>query len=137
MLALIITIVSDIITLVSTGAALYSIFSGSQLDVSQLVANLEVSRSVRADIQHYLTVANKFQRYACTAVYPDGDIRRQPIVSTPFPDGTDQVGRRWQRILHLRITFSEGVSASINAGRLKIRSAYFINGAACFGNWIP
>ncbi len=34
---------------------------------------------------------------------------------------------------HFRITFSDGVSASMNAGRLKSRSAYFISGAADFG----
>jgi hypothetical protein len=34
---------------------------------------------------------------------------------------------------HLRMTFSAGVSASMNAGRLKMRSAYFINGAPDFG----
>jgi len=36
-----------------------------------------------------------------------------------------------------RITFSEGVSASMYAGRLKMRSAYFSNGAAFFDNSMP
>jgi len=34
------------------------------------------------------------------------------------------------------MTFSDGVSASMNAGLLKIRSAYFINGAAWLGSWM-
>ena len=38
---------------------------------------------------------------------------------------------------YLRITFSEGVSASKKAGRLKIRSAYFITGAAWRGSEMP
>jgi len=38
---------------------------------------------------------------------------------------------------HLRITFSEGVKASMNAGREKSRSAYFISGAAVFGKGMP
>src|ERR1041384_6040194 len=41
MFSLIITIVSDIITLVSTGTTLYTIFSGSQLNINQLVADLQ------------------------------------------------------------------------------------------------
>ena len=36
-----------------------------------------------------------------------------------------------------RITFSDGVSASIYAGREKIRSAYFISGAAVFDSSTP
>jgi hypothetical protein len=35
------------------------------------------------------------------------------------------------------MTFSEGVSASMYAGREKIRSAYFIKGAAVFDNSMP
>ena len=38
---------------------------------------------------------------------------------------------------HFRITFSDGVSASMNADRLKMRSAYFINGAAWRGSCTP
>ena len=38
---------------------------------------------------------------------------------------------------YLRITFSEAVSASMYAGRLNNRSAYFISGAACLPNWMP
>jgi hypothetical protein len=37
----------------------------------------------------------------------------------------------------LRITFSDGVSASMNAGRENRRSAYFISGAAALGSEIP
>jgi len=35
------------------------------------------------------------------------------------------------------MTFSEAVSASMYAGRLNSRSAYFISGAACLPSWMP
>ena len=38
---------------------------------------------------------------------------------------------------YFRITFSDGVSASMNAGRLNHRSAYFASGAADFGSVMP
>jgi hypothetical protein len=37
---------------------------------------------------------------------------------------------------YFRMTFSEAVMASMNAGRLNSLSAYFISGAHCFGSWI-
>jgi hypothetical protein len=38
---------------------------------------------------------------------------------------------------HLRMTFSDGVSASIYAGREKMRSAYFNSGTAFFDMSMP
>ena len=38
---------------------------------------------------------------------------------------------------YFRITFSDAVSASMNAGRLNKRSAYFISGAHGLGSWMP
>ena len=69
-------------------------------------------------------------------VDPDGDIRREAVVTTPLEDRAYQI-RRGGRFFHLRITFSEAVSASMKAGRLNSLSAYFISGAACLGNWMP
>ncbi|BBN86985.1 hypothetical protein AZSP09_00080 [Azospira sp. I09] len=40
-------------------------------------------------------------------------------------------------VRYLRITFSEGVRASMKPWRLKMRSAYFISGAAVFGRSMP
>ncbi|MNC93865.1 hypothetical protein D3C83_105880 [compost metagenome] len=40
-------------------------------------------------------------------------------------------------ITYLRITFSDAVSASMNAGRLNRRSAYFMSGAAVLGSETP
>ena len=53
MFGLIISIVSDIITLVSTGTTLYSIFSSSQLNVNQLVADLEtvITNVIRQEVE--------------------------------------------------------------------------------------
>lgn len=52
--------------------------------------------------------------------------------------GDDRARDRRSRLRgHFRMTFSAGVSASMNAGRLKIRSAYFISGAADFGSDTP
>ena len=68
----------------------------------------------------------------------EGDVwnERPWRFSAPLEDRADQI-RRGGCFFHLRITFSEAVSASMNAGRLKSLSAYFISGAACFGNWMP
>jgi len=44
---------------------------------------------------------------------------------------------RFRGMPHFRITFSDGVSASMNADRLKMRSAYFISGAAWRGSCTP
>ncbi|HEU4391131.1 MAG TPA: hypothetical protein VFV34_25250, partial [Blastocatellia bacterium] len=70
MFSLIITIVSDILTLVSTGTTLYSIFGSSQLNVNQLVADLktvitniirqEVETAAINDAQGVLTAAQDF-----------------------------------------------------------------------------
>jgi|ERR1041384_76181 hypothetical protein len=53
MFSLIITIVSDIITLVSTGTTLYTIFSGSQLNINQLVADLQtvITNVIRQEVE--------------------------------------------------------------------------------------
>ena len=49
-----------------------------------------------------------------------------------------QDGRQRRSITdYRRMTFSDGVSASMYAGREKMRSAYFISGAAVFDNSIP
>ena len=40
-------------------------------------------------------------------------------------------------LLYLRIIFSEAVSASMNAGRLNRRSAYFMSGAHVLGSEMP
>lgn len=47
-------------------------------------------------------------------------------------------GQRGGGLRHyFRMTFSEGVSASMKAGRENRRSAYFISGAAVFGSEMP
>src|SRR5690242_8558733 len=104
-------------------------------ELDQVIADLEVARSVGTDIEDDLAVAHVFHRHARGAVHYDRDVRRQTVVHAPFPDGADQVRCGGGRLLHLRMTFSDGVNASMNAGLLKIRSAYFINGAACLGSW--
>lgn len=45
----------------------------------------------------------------------------------PLRARAQRVGVGW---VQRRMTFSEGVSASMKAGRLKMRSAYFSSGAA-------
>jgi hypothetical protein len=52
-------------------------------------------------------------------------------------DRFDPPGLAPGQLRHLRMPRSALVSASMNAGRENSRSAYFISGAACFGNWMP
>ncbi|MNC98650.1 hypothetical protein D3C83_166780 [compost metagenome] len=69
-------------------------------------------------------------------------MRRIAVVDAPLEKGAQQV-RLGGNLFHrgadryLRITFSEGVSASMNAGREKMRSAYFISGAASLPSLTP
>ena len=49
----------------------------------------------------------------------------------------ESAGRPGMRGAYLRITFSDGVSASMYAGREKMRSAYFSSGTAFFDMSIP
>ena len=53
-------------------------------------------------------------------------------LAMPAPE-TGHRGSNGQR----RMTFSEGVSASMKPWRLKMRSAYFISGAAALGSSMP
>jgi len=106
----------------------------SRRELDQIIPDLQIARCVSADVENDLAIAHKLQRNTRVSVDFDGDIRGETVVLAPLANGPNQIRCRGRRSLHLRITFSEGVNASINAGRLKIRSAYFINGAACFGN---
>jgi hypothetical protein len=52
-------------------------------------------------------------------------------------EGMEDAGRRAGARRYRRMTFSEGVRASMKPWRLKMRSAYFMRGAAAFGSSMP
>src|SRR5262249_58137734 len=97
-------------------------------------------RRERPDVEDDLAVAHVLDGNARALVDRDQDLRGVAVVDAPFVHGAQQVRlgrRRLARGGHLRITFSEGVSASMNAGLENNRSAYFMRGAAAFGSDIP
>ena len=110
-------------------------------ELDQIVTDRQAVCRIGADIEHDLAVFHVLHRHPRICVDAHGKISRETAVTAPFADGADQV--RFGRALfghgrgnYLRITFSDAVSESMNAGRLKSRSAYFMIGAACFGNWM-
>src|SRR5882672_2998484 len=103
-------------------------------ELDPVVADLQIAGGVGTYVEHDFAVLDVLRRYLGGLVHLHRNVRSQPIVAAPLVDRADQVGGG-RGFLHLRITFSEAVSASMKAGRLNSRSAYFIRGAACF--WVP
>src|SRR5258708_34921900 len=130
-------------------------------ELHPIVVDREPPGGTRADVEEDLAVLDVRGRNARLRVDLDREIWRQAVVRAPFADGADEVGlggllghgiRIRQPPGHarepgadpaisdqdyLRIPRSAEVSASMNAGREKSRSAYFISGAAGFGSWMP
>jgi hypothetical protein len=123
----------------------------------------EVGRRLVADVEHDLAITHMFSRDARAGVDSHGEVGGKTVVAAPLVNGAYQVrlGRRqshicphnelisraWSvgrrghgkmgRCAYLRMAFSEGVSASMKPWRLKIRSPYFIRGAAALDSSIP
>src|SRR5258708_6481848 len=64
------------------------------------------------------------------------DVEGHAVAGLAREERAQQIGFG-RYFLHFRMTFSDGVSASMNAGREKIRSAYFISGAAVLPSLMP
>lgn len=101
-----------------------------------IIAKLEMVCCAVGDVERNLAVVDIFHGYAGLSIYLYRQVRCEIAVGAPLMNGTDEIGSGGE-FFHLRIAFSEAVSASMNAGLLNRRSANFSNGAACLGSWIP
>ena len=129
-----------------------------------LVADHQALGRIDADVEDDLPILDELARHQGPVIDSDGHVGRQPLIGAPLVDGADQIGlggdfthgadlragkRRARRPAHgaagstapamaqRRITFSEGVIASMKPWRLKMRSAYFISGAAALPRSMP
>ena len=126
------------------------------LKSDEIIRHLHLTGRIRRQVQHDLAIACVTRRNAGVLIHQGREVRRESLIDTPFPDGAQQVRlgrygahgysiRRCQaqgarhRGFHnqRRITFSEGVRASMKPCRLKMRSAYFMSGAAVLGSSMP
>ena len=108
------------------------------LEIDKFVTDEQTLCGIRSQIEHDLTVANKLARHAGSLINVNRNVGSEAVVTAPLPDGTEQIGLGRRKFhAYLRIAFSDGVSASMKPWRLKIRSAYFISGAAALPRSIP
>lgn len=105
-------------------------------ELDYIVAKLEMVRCAVGDVERDLAVVGILHGYAGLSIYLYRQVGCEIAVCTPLMNGTDKIGSGGE-LFHLRIAFSEAVSASMNAGLLNRRSANFSNGAACLGSWMP
>ena len=108
-------------------------------------------RRERPDVEDDLSVPHVLGRDARVGIDDHLQVRRIAIVDAPVVERPQQVWLlrcglshgdlpmrgRVTSARYRRMTFSDGVNASMNAGRLNKRSAYFIRGAACLPSWTP
>ena len=101
---------------------------------------MHIAHRTWADIQNDLAIPDKGLWNTGLLVDADSQIGRMTAIDAPFVKGAQKVGLLRQGVhvqtlsnAHLRMAFSIGVSASMKAGRVNRRSAYFNNGVACLG----
>ena len=121
----------------------------TRLESDQGVAHDQVLRRLGTQVEHDLPVLRITRRDHGTLVDEYRDMGREALIDAPFENGAEQVGFG-RYVCHgsvapltrglgvqRRITFSDGVRASMKPCRLKMRSAYFMRFAAAFGSSMP
>ena len=124
------------------------------LTVFLLALDFVVEMILIRNIEDNLSVTNELARDTDPFINLDGDVWRKPVIDTPFMNGADKIGLGRSELLHgyprkqgagkpapfhdyLRMAFSFGVSESMNAWRVKRRSAYFRIGAMALVTSMP
>src|SRR6185369_14507860 len=105
-------------------------------ELDQLIAHLQLVHSAGRDIEGDLAVADVFRRHLRARIHLHREMRGVAVVHAPLVERAQQIrfggnlggGHGTIGYSYFRMTFSEGVSASMNAAREKMRSAYFMSG---------
>jgi hypothetical protein len=95
----------------------------TRFEFNPLIAQFQAARRIKADVKDNFIVLNMLHWYLHTLIDLYGQIGCEPIVRAPFVDGSDQVrpcggdfcslhSGTFGKRDYLRMTFSDGVSAS-------------------------
>src|SRR5690606_29825545 len=87
----------------------------ARLELEQLVADVQPVGGLGGDVQHDLAVAHELAWDERALVDRHRDERPVAVVRAPLVDGADEIRLRRYFGHQRRITFSEGVSASMYA----------------------
>lgn len=90
------------------------------LELDEIIAQREVTRGVKAGIEDNLVVFDKLPRHLHRIIHGHRQVGSEAVVTAPFVQRPDEIRAcRWHVVRnqgrhgHLRMTFSEGVSASM------------------------
>ena len=97
----------------------------TRLELDEIVAESQAARGLEADVEHDLVVLHVLHRHLYAGIHMHRDVGREAVVGAPLVQRAQQVGPGRSALpvgaeglchaarTYLRITFSDGVSASM------------------------
>src|SRR5204862_4627116 len=106
-------------------------------ELDLLVAHLQLVHGRGRDVERDLAVPHVLRGHLRARIDLDREMRGVAVVHAPLVERAKEIRLGGDLLHYFLITFSDGVSASMKAGREKMRSAYFMSGAAGLPSLMP